>query len=74
MVIRLERNIPRSFIKLDHNLGRLLIIYFPSGFEEFFKDLGSINLRKFSNVVASGPILIQLLEKTYGARMIIEES
>lgn len=73
MIIKLERNIPRSFMKLGKEEGRLLVLYIPSGFEKFFKDVGSINIMDFKKSGDDEPILTQLLEKTYGARMIYED-
>lgn len=72
MLLKLEKNIARSFERIGKEIGRLLVLYIPAGFEEFFKDVGSINISHFKKLGNDEPILIQLLEKTYGARMIYE--
>lgn len=73
MVLKLEKNISRSFKKKGNKEGKLLIIYIPAGFENFFKDVASSNIENFKNAGIDDPIMIQLLEKNYGARVLFDE-
>ncbi len=70
--LKFEKEIPLSYKKVGKNEGRLLMLFIPSGFEKFFKDveaLDPITIKRFSN---GDPILLQLLEKNYGFRFIFE--
>ncbi|WP_458721608.1 cupin domain-containing protein [Candidatus Nitrosocosmicus sp. R] len=72
-VLKLEKGISRSFQKKGNLNGKLLVIYIPAGFENFFKDITSSNIDDFTNDGIEDPILIQLLEKNYGARVQFDE-
>jgi quercetin dioxygenase-like cupin family protein len=73
MVLQLEKNISRSFKKKGYKEGKLLIIYVPAGFENFFKDVSSSNIEDFKDAGIDDPIMIQLLENNYGARVLFGE-
>ena len=73
MVLKLEKNISRSFKKKGDKEGKLLVIYIPAGFENFFKDIASSNIEDFKHAGIDDPILIQLLENNYGARVLFDE-
>ena len=46
MVLKLEKDIARSFKRIGNQEGELLVMYIPAGFENFFKDISSINNHK----------------------------
>jgi quercetin dioxygenase-like cupin family protein len=71
MIFKFEKGIAHSYKKIGQEHGRLLLLYIPSGFENFFKDLSKTdfeNRRKFGE---DDPIMVQLLEKNYGIRMLL---
>ena len=72
-VLKLEKDISRSFQKKGNLDGKLLVIYIPAGFENFFKDIASSNINDFTHDGIEDPIMIQLLEKNYGARIQFDE-
>jgi quercetin dioxygenase-like cupin family protein len=73
MVLKLEKDIARSFKRIGNQQGELLVMYIPAGFENFFKDISSMNIEDFRYHGIDDPILIQLLEKNYGARVLFDE-
>ena len=73
IVLKLEKDISRSFKRIGNQEGELLVMYIPAGFENFFKDISSMNIEDFKHHGIDDPILIQLLEKNYGARVLFGE-
>ena len=73
IVLKLEKDIARSFKRIGNQEGELLVMYSPAGFENFFKDISSMNIEDFKHHGIDDPILIQLLEKNYGARVLFGE-
>ena len=73
VVLKLEKDIARSFRRIGNSEGELLVMYIPAGFENFFKDISSMNIEDFRYHGIDDPILIQLLEKNYGARVLFDE-
>jgi quercetin dioxygenase-like cupin family protein len=73
MFLKLEKDIARSFKRIGNDEGKLLVIYIPAGFENFFKDISSMNIEDFRHHGIDDPVLIQLLEKNYGARVLFDE-
>ncbi len=71
-ILTFEKNIPLSYKKADERQGKLLLIYSPAGFENFFKDLGRLNISNFKRFSDGDPILLQLLENNYGWRFVFE--
>ncbi len=67
-----EKNTPLSYKKVDEKDGKLLLIYSPAGFENFFKDLRRLNISNFRMFSDGDPILLQLLENNYGWRFVFE--
>lgn len=72
-VLKLEKDIPRSFKKKGNSYGKLLVTYIPAGFENFFREIASCNIEDLKRNGIEDPILIQLLEKNYGAKVLFEE-
>ncbi|MDN5847164.1 MAG: hypothetical protein L0H53_12930 [Candidatus Nitrosocosmicus sp.] len=73
-VLKFDKNIPLSYRKVDEKEGKLLFLYSPAGFENFFKDLGKLNISNFKMLSGGDPILLQLLENNYGWRFVFEEN
>ena len=71
-VLKIEKNIPRSFKKIGENEGMLLVLYIPGGFENFFREIGTADIEKSKKFGEDDPIMVQLLEKNYGIRIIFE--
>ncbi|WP_154670552.1 hypothetical protein [Candidatus Nitrosocosmicus sp. SS] len=46
--------------------------YLPAGFENFFREIASCNIEDLKKNGIEDPILIQLLEKNYGAKVLFE--
>lgn len=72
-ILKLEKEISRSFKKMGNNEGKLLVIYIPAGFENFFKDLSSSHIDESKKDGIEDPIMIHLLENNYGARVQFDE-
>ena len=68
MVIKLEKNILHSYKKIGYGIGKLLMIYTPAGFENYFRDLNSsLNNCDLSVInIDDDRIRLHLLEKNYG--------
>ena len=73
MFLKLEKDITRSFKRVGNQQGELLVMYIPAGFENFFRDISSMNIEDFRHHGIDDPILIQLLEKNYGTRVLFDE-
>ncbi len=72
-VIKFEKDTPHSYMKIGREEeGRLLIIYTPAGFESFFKEIESSHVYGRTNLVDHDPVMLQLLEKRYGWRLLFE--
>jgi len=71
-VLKIEKNIPRSFKKIGENEGLLLLLYIPGGFENFFREIGTTHMEKSKKFGEDDPIMVQLLEKNYGIRIFFE--
>ena len=39
MVLKLEKNIEHSYKKVGNDKGKLLVLFEPAGFENYFRDL-----------------------------------
>jgi hypothetical protein len=77
MVLKLEKNVLHSYKKVGNGKGKLLILFEPSGFENYFRDLNSLSLLSSSLDLPISDdlhifdkdddrIRLHLLEKTYG--------
>jgi quercetin dioxygenase-like cupin family protein len=68
MVLKLEKNTAHSYKKIGKKYGKLLMLFTPAGFENYFRDLTSYSLKrniKFLNA-DDDRIRLHLLEKNYG--------
>ena len=70
-ILILEKDIPHSYRKIGKERGTLLIMFIPSGFENFFTDLGLTN-RKQKKSSKEDQVLLHLLEKKYGGKFVFE--
>jgi quercetin dioxygenase-like cupin family protein len=68
-LLKFERDIPHSYRKTGKTPGRLLILFFPAGFENFFLDLG-LNQRKMKQSGEEDQVLLHVLEKKYGGKFV----
>jgi quercetin dioxygenase-like cupin family protein len=68
MVLKLEKNIFHSYKKIGYGIGKLLMIYTPAGFENYFRDLNStLNKCDLSMINNDDDrIRLHLLEKNFG--------
>ncbi len=72
MAIKLEKNIKHSYKKIGNGQGRLLMLFFPAGFEKYFGDLESSSLSSLNNESIQDlngydeRVRLHLLEKNYG--------
>ena len=74
MVLKLEKNKDHSYKKVGNDKGKLLVMYEPSGFENYFRDLSSLQSSSDSPIYNDLQIFdkdddrirLHLLEKTYG--------
>ena len=72
--MKFEIDLPLCYKKLhDNSEGKLLFLYIPAGFENFFKDLERLNVTNFKMFSDGDPILLQLLENNYGWRFIVDQ-
>ena len=73
-ILKFEIDLPLSYKKSNNNdEGKLLFLYTPAGFENFFKDLERLNVTNFKMFSDGDPILLQLLENNYGWRFIFDQ-
>jgi quercetin dioxygenase-like cupin family protein len=72
MVFKFEKNIPHSYKKIGKNKGRLVLLFIPGGFENFFKDIGVLDNNKSQVVGEDERVLLHVLEKEYEGRYIFE--
>jgi quercetin dioxygenase-like cupin family protein len=72
MIFKIEKGIAHSYKKIGQSNGRLLLIYIPAGFENFFRDLSNAQVENFRKFGEDDPIIVQLLEKNYGIRMLLD--
>ena len=68
-VLKFEKDIPHSYKKNGKSLGRLLILYIPAGFENFFLDLG-LDQSKMKQSGDEDQVLLHVLEKKYGGKFV----
>ena len=68
-LLKFEKDIPHSYRKTGKTPGRLLILFFPAGFENFFLDLG-LNQRKMKQSGEEDQVLLHVLEKKYGGKFV----
>jgi quercetin dioxygenase-like cupin family protein len=68
-VLKFERDIPHSYRITGKDPGRLLILFLPAGFENFFLDLG-LNQRKMKQSGEEDQVLLHVLEKKYGGKFV----
>ena len=77
MVLKLEKNLEHAYKKVGNNKGKLLVLFEPAGFENYFGDLNSLSLLSSSLDAPISDnlhifdkdddrIRLHLLEKTYG--------
>ena len=68
MVLKLEKNIFHSYRKIGCDIGKLLMIYTPAGFENYFRDLYSTLNNCDLSVINTDDdrIRLHLLEKNFG--------
>ncbi|MGD9673852.1 MAG: cupin domain-containing protein [Candidatus Nitrosocosmicus sp.] len=71
MVFKFEKGIAHSYKKIGTKKGRLLLLYVPSGFENFFRELNQTHIDNLRKHGLEDPIMVQLLEKNYGVRMLL---
>ena len=68
-LLKFEKDIPHSYRKTGKTPGRLLVLFFPAGFENFFLDLG-LNQRKMKQSGEEDQVLLHVLEKKYGGKFV----
>ena len=68
-LLKFEKDIPHSYRKTGKTPGRLLILYFPAGFENFFQDLG-LDQKKMKKSSEEDQVLLHVLEKKYGGKFV----
>lgn len=68
-VLKFEKDIPHSYKKTGKTPGRLLILFIPAGFENFFKDV-RLNQSKMKLSGEEDPVLLHVLEKKYGGKFV----
>lgn len=68
-VLKFEKDIPHSYKKTGKTPGRLLILFTPAGFENFFKDV-RLNQSKMKLSGEEDPVLLHVLEKKYGGKFV----
>jgi quercetin dioxygenase-like cupin family protein len=70
MILKLEKNIEHSYKKIGPDKGKLLVLFTPSGFENYFRDLHSTSpsIKEDLKILDKNDdrIRLHLLEKTYG--------
>jgi quercetin dioxygenase-like cupin family protein len=69
-VIKLDKDVAHSYRKTVEDNGRLLIMYSPAGFENFFKDLQSIHENESITLDLVDPVVMHMLEKKYATRFV----
>ena len=67
-LLKFEKDIPHSYRKTGKTPGRLLVLFFPAGFENFFLDLG-LNQSKMESG-EEDQVLLHVLEKKYGGKFV----
>jgi len=68
-VLKFEKDIPHSYKKTGKTPGRLLILFIPAGFENFFKDV-RLNQSEMKLSGEEDPVLLHVLEKKYGGKFV----
>ena len=68
-VLKFEKDIPHSYKKTGKTSGRLLILFIPAGFENFFLDLG-LDQNKMKQSGNEDQVLLHVLEKKYGGKFV----
>lgn len=48
--------------KIGYESGRLLLVYIPAGFENFYRDLNMSQIEKLKRFGADDPVIVQLLD------------
>jgi quercetin dioxygenase-like cupin family protein len=75
MILKLEKNIEHSYEKLGKDKGKLLVLFEPAGFENYFRDLNALQSSSSSSSISNNlqvfdkddvRIRLHLLEKNYG--------
>ena len=72
MVLKLEKNIEHSYKKVGDDMGKLLILFEPAGFENYFRDLNSLPssspINEDLRILGKDDdrLRLHLLEKNYG--------
>lgn len=70
-ILILSKGIPHSYRKVGKGKGSLSIMFIPSGFEHFFKDLGLTN-HDYGGGMNEEQVLLHLLKKKYGGKFVFE--
>jgi len=68
-VLKFEKDIPHSYKKTGKTPGRLLILFIPAGFENFFKDV-RLDQSEMKLSGEEDPVLLHVLEKKYGGKFV----
>jgi uncharacterized cupin superfamily protein len=75
MISKLEKNIEHSYKKIGNDKGKILVLFEPAGFENYFSDLNSVSSSSSYSPIYNDirifdkdddRIRLHLLEKTYG--------
>ena len=72
MTFKFEKNIPHSYKKIGGDKGRLVLLFIPGGFENFFKDMGVFHRNDSKVLGEDEKILLHVLEKKYEGRFVFE--
>jgi hypothetical protein len=59
-------------MKIREDKGRLVLLFIPGGFENFFKDLGVFHRHDSKVLGEDERILLHVLEKKYEGRFVFE--
>ena len=74
-VLKLEKNKEHSYKKIGNNKGKMLVLFEPAGFENYFRDLNRLQTSSDPSIIGNDlqifdkdddRIRLHLLEKTYG--------
>jgi quercetin dioxygenase-like cupin family protein len=71
-VFRFEKDKSHSYRKIGKDQGKLLVIYTPGGFENFFSELRSSKMDDIRKSIEFDPIVVHLLESNYNFRFIFD--
>lgn len=69
-ILILSKGIPHSYRKIGKGKGSLSIMFIPTGFEHFFRDLGLTN-HDSAGGMNEEQVLLHLLEKNMGGNLFL---